>query len=111
MILTRTSITHLRDIPSNIKINMNSGWSFNLFPELSIFEIHNYIKSIKEGKIYMIVPLFNASISENKAMLNLSSPFLIDNKSNSALITSFIMDQWNTSGFNLNTDTKIKIFI
>lgn len=104
--LSRTSITHLRDIPSNIQIDMGSGWNFNLFPDLSIYEIESFIKSIGEGKIFMIVPIFNAS--NNTAKLDLSSPILIDNKSNSALITTFIVDQWHNCGFNLNTGIKIQ---
>lgn len=39
--------------------------------------------------------------------LNLSQPFLVNNKSNSELITRYILEQWNSSGFNISEDTII----
>jgi hypothetical protein len=36
--------------------------------------------------------------------LNLSEPFLVNNKSNSVLIIKFIMDQWYSSGFEIRKE-------
>lgn len=105
--LTRTSITYLRYIPSYIKIDMNSSWNHITFTELSLDSIESYITSIKENRTFLIVPIF--SISNSSAMLNLSSPFLIDKNSNAGLITSFIVNRWNTSGFN--TDKNINFIL
>jgi len=97
--LSRTEITFLRDIPSNIKIDMDSGWKFNTFYDFSLIEINTYIKSMEDNETYMIVPVFTTSVTTYSAVLNLSSPFLIDNRSNPLLIIDFIANQWKTSGF------------
>jgi len=105
--LTRTSITYLKCVPNYIKIDMNSGWQFLLLPDLSLYEIQNYIKSIEKEKIFMIIPIFSTSLDLDKGLLNLSQPFLVDNKSNAHLITKLVVDQWNISGFNIYSDRKI----
>jgi len=46
-----------------------------------------------DDRIYMIIPLFGVSKLISNATLNLSEPFLVDNKSNTALIIKFIVDQ------------------
>ena len=62
-------------------------------------EISSFIKSIEDDKIYLLIPLFANSHSLEIATLNLSEPFLVNNKSNPLLITKFILDQWESSGF------------
>lgn len=98
MNLSRNQISFLRDIPSNIKIDMNSGWRHHYF-DGSLIEISNFIKKIGDDKIYLLIPLFKSSKSLSKATLNLSEPFLVDNKSNPTLIIKFILEQWYSSGF------------
>lgn len=106
MNLTTTQITFLRDIHSSIKVDMRSGWRHHYF-DGSLSEISSFIKLIGDDKVYLIIPLFSGSNSLSNATLNLSEPFLINNKSNSGLILNFILDQWKTSGFNINEDTTI----
>jgi len=73
----------------------------------SITELSTFIKLIGDDKIYLLIPLFARSRSLSNATLNLSEPFLVDNKSNSVLIIKFILDQWLSSGFELKQDITI----
>jgi hypothetical protein len=107
MNLSTTNITFLRNVPSDIKVDMRSGWRPHYFDGLSINEISSFIKLIGDDKIYLLIPLFAGSKSLSKSTLNLSEPFLVNNKSNSDLITKFIIDQWKSSGFNIKQDTLI----
>jgi hypothetical protein len=107
MNLSTTKITFLRNVPSDIQVDMSSGWRHHYFDGLSINEISSFIKLIGDDKIYLLIPLFAGSKSFSNATLNLSEPFLVNNKSNSVLITKFIVDQWQSSGFNINQDTLI----
>jgi hypothetical protein len=107
MNLSTTNISFLKDVPSNLKVDTASGWRHHYFDDLSINEISSFIKLIKDDKIYLIIPMFKISKSLSNATLNLSEPFLINNKSNPMLITKFVVDQWNTSGFDLKLDTLI----
>jgi hypothetical protein len=104
MNLTRNKITFLRHVPSDIKVDMTSGWRHHYFDGFSIGEISSFIESIGDDRIYLLIPLFASSESLSIATLNLSEPFLVDNKSNPALIAEFIIDQWNSSGFNKKQD-------
>jgi len=106
MNLTTNNITFLKDIDSSIKIDMTSGWRHHYF-DGSLIELSSFIKLIGDDKIYLLIPLFAKSKSQSNATLNLSEPFLVNNRSNSELIIKFILEQWNTSGFNLNPDTLI----
>jgi hypothetical protein len=107
MNLTRNQITFLREVPSNIKVDMTSGWRHHYFEGLSLGELSSFIKLIGEDKVYLLIPFWGSSKSLSKPRLRLSDPFLVDNKSNSFLITKFIMDQWHSSGFNIKQDTTI----
>jgi hypothetical protein len=107
MNLTTNNISFLKDIHPSIKVDMRSGWRPYYFDGFSIDEISSFIKLIGDDKIYLLIPLFAGSKSISKATLNLSEPFLINNKSNSLLIIDFILDQWHSSGFNLEQDTRI----
>jgi hypothetical protein len=104
--MTTNQITFLRDVHSSIKVDMTSGWRYHYF-DGSIEELSTFIKLIGDDKIYLLIPLFAASESLQIATLNLSEPFLVNNQSNSALITKFIVDQWNSSGFNKKEDRQI----
>jgi len=106
MNLTRTQITFLRNVPSDIKIDMTSGWRHHYF-DGSISELSSFIKLIGDDKIYLLIPLFARSKSLSNAILNLSEPFLVNNKSNPDLIIKFILDQWYSSGFDLREGTII----
>ena len=107
MELTKNQISFLKDIPSDIKVDKTSGWRYHNFNGLSINEISSFIKSIGDDKIYLLIPLFAGSKSKSVSTLNLSEPFLVDNKSNSPLIIKFILEQWNSSGFDLKPDVVI----
>ena len=102
MNLTRTSISFLKDINSNINVDMRSGWRYHYF-DGSLIEIASFIRLIGDDKIYLIIPLFSSSNSLSNATLNLSEPFLINNKSNPILISQFVLEQWNSSGFKQDT--------
>lgn len=106
MDLSVNQITFLRDIPSNIKVDMTSGWRHHYF-EGSLIEISDFISKIGDNKIYLLIPLFASSKSLSLATLNLSEPFLVTNESNPQLIINFIMEQWNSSGFDLKGDRQI----
>ena len=105
MKLSIYQITFLKHVPTDIKVDMGSGWRHHYFDGFSIGEISSFIESIGDDKIYLLIPLFAAS--ESLQIATLSEPFLVNNKSNSALITKFIVDQWNSSGFNMKKDTPI----
>jgi hypothetical protein len=107
MNLSTKNITFLRDVGSKFKVDTASGWRPHYFDGFSIYEISHFIKLIEDDKIYLIIPMFASSKSLSKATLNLSEPFLINNKSNSDLITKFVLDQWNTSGFDIKLNTSI----
>lgn len=106
MNLPTNKITFLRDVPSNIKVDMTSGWRHYYF-DGSISELSTFIKLIGDDKIYLLIPLFANSTSPKSATLNLSEPFLVYNKSNSGLIIKFILQQWKSSGFELRKGTII----
>ncbi len=106
MNLTTNNITFLKDIHSTIKVDMSSGWRHHYF-DGSISELSSFIKLIGDDKIYLLIPLFASSQSLSKPTLNLSEPFLINNKSNSALIINFIVEQWKSSGFEIRQGTTI----
>ena len=106
MNLSRKNITFLSNVHPSIKVNMTSGWRYHYF-DGSIGELSSFIKLIKDDKIYLLIPIFKNSNSISKATLNLSEPFLVNNKSNSALIIKFILEQWDSSGFELKQDSLI----
>jgi hypothetical protein len=107
MNLTTNQITFLRHVPSDIKVDMRTGWRHHYFDGFSIGEVFSFINSIKDDNIYLLIPLFSSSQSLQIATLNLSEPFLVNNQSNPALMANFILDQWNSSGFNIKQDTSI----
>lgn len=106
MNLTISNITFLKDVHSSIKVDMRSGWRHHYF-DGSITDITRFIESIGDDRIYLLIPLFAKSTSTQDATLNLSEPFLVDNKSNPGLIINFIMSQWNSSGFSLREGTQL----
>ena len=106
MNLTRNQITFLRDVPSNIEVDKTSGWRHHYF-DGGIHELSTFIKLIGDDKIYLLIPLFAGSKSLKNATLNLSEPFLVDNKSNPKLIIKFILEQWLSSGFEIREGVTI----
>jgi len=106
MNLPNNQIKFLRDVPSNIKVDMTSGWRHHYF-DGSITELSTFIKLIGDGKIYLLIPLFSKSTSLKDATLNLSEPFFVDNESNPGLIIKFILEQWKSSGFEIKPGTTI----
>jgi hypothetical protein len=106
MNLTTNQITFLRNVPSNVKVDMTSGWRYHYF-DGSIHELSTFIKSIGDNKIYLLIPLIANSNSLKTATLNISEPFLVDNKSNSRLIIKFILEQWYSSGFELREGVRL----
>ncbi len=109
MNLTTNQITFLRDVPSDIKVDMRVGWRHHHFDALTIEELSDFIRRIGNDKIYLLIPLFVTSKSLSNATLNLSEPFLVDNESNPLLIIKFIIDQWNSSGFNRKQEIPITL--
>ena len=107
MNLTLNQITFLKHVQSDIKVDMRSGWRHHYFDGFSIGEISSFIDSIGDDKIYLLIPLFSGSKSLQVATLNLSEPFLVNNKSNPELIAKFIINQWNFSGFKKKDEAPI----
>lgn len=110
MNLPTDRIVFLRDVLSDIKVDMTSGWRNYNF-DGSVYDLTHFIRSIKDDNIYLLIPLFSNSTSLKNATLNLSEPFFVNNKSNSALIIKFILEQWYSSGFNINQSTIITFSI
>lgn len=106
MNLPTNQITFLRDVPSDIKVDMSSGWRYHYF-DGSITELSTFIRLIGDGKIYLFIPLFTNSTSLKNATLNLSEPFFINNESKPDLIIEFILEQWKSSGFEIKLGTTI----
>nr|UEP17204.1 hypothetical protein [Russula sp.] len=104
MNLTTNNISFLKDIHPSINVDKRSRWRQHYFDGLDIVQISSFIKFIGDDKIYLLIPLFMDSKSLSKPTLNLSEPFLVNNKSNSVLITRFILDQYYSSGFKLKED-------
>jgi hypothetical protein len=104
MNISTKEITFLRDIHSSIKLDMTSRWRYHYF-DGSIYELAKFIKLIGDDKIYLLIPIFIDT--ESKPQLILSEPFLVNNKSNPALIIKFILEQWDSSGFRLREGTII----
>lgn len=107
MNLTTNKITFLKDIPANINVDKSSGWRYHHFNGLNIYEISSFIKLIGDDKIYLLLPLFTGSKSKSEPTLNISESFLVNNRSNSRLITKFILHQWDSSDFNFKVDSQI----
>jgi hypothetical protein len=107
MNLTTYDITFLRNVPSDIKVDMRAGWRHHYLDGFSITEISSFLESIGDEKTYLLIPLFAGSQSLQIATLNLSEPFLVNNKSNPELIIKFVLDQWKSSGFKRKEDTPI----
>lgn len=106
MNLTRNQITFLKDIPSDINVDKTSGWRYYYF-DGSLSELSSFIKLIEDDKIYLLIPFFGSTKSVSNARLRLSDPFLVDNRSNSALIIKFILEQWYSSGFEIKQDIRL----
>jgi len=111
MKLSRNQITFLSDIHSSINVDKTSGWRQHQFDGLTVYEISSFLKLIGDDKVYLLIPFFVSSNSLSNPRLRLSEPFLVNNKSNSALIIKFIMEQWNSSGFSINETTTINFLI
>lgn len=107
MNLSTNQISFLKDVDSSVNIDMSSGWRYHFFEGLSFYEMEKFLRDIKDDNIYLVIPLFAKSKSLSVPTLNLSEPFFIDNKSNNILITNFILDQWNGSGFSLNKEVSL----
>lgn len=106
MNLPTNQITFLSDVPSNIKVDLTSGWRYHYF-DGSITELSTFIRLIGDGKSYLLIPLFSNSKSLKSATLNLSEPFFVNNESNPGLIIQFILEQWKSSGFETKVGNTI----
>nr|WEH01507.1 hypothetical protein [Russula griseocarnosa] len=107
MNLSTNKITYLNDVSNSVNIDMSSSWTYHYFNNLDIYEISTFLRLIKDDKIYLLIPLFGTSKLYFDSTLVLAQPFLVDNKSNPVLITKFILDQWNSSGFGLKPGSHI----
>lgn len=106
MNLSINNISFLKDLDSSINIDMTSGWR-HFYMDGSIIQIASFIKQIGDNKIYLLIPLFATSRLFSDATLSLSEPFLVDNKSNPELIIKFIINQWDSSIFELKKGREI----
>jgi len=95
--LTTKNITFLKDLNPKIKIDSKSGWKYHHSDCLWSGEIWFFIRIIRDDKICLMTPVFINTRSG--VTLNLSNPFLVNNKSNTDLIYNFIMSQWDNSGY------------
>ena len=109
MNLSRNQITFLRDIQYSVKVDMTSCWRPK-YIGFCTFEISKFIKLLGDDRIYLLIPIFSISKSLSNATLNLSEPFLINNKSNPLLIIDFIMEQYNSCGFRLIKDNQLYFY-
>lgn len=100
MNFTTENISFLKNVDSNVNIDKSSGWRHHFF-DGSLIQIETFIKKIGDDKIYLLIPLFASSQSFSEPTLNLSEPFLVTNRSNPQLIINHIMNQWNSSPFEL----------
>jgi hypothetical protein len=103
--LSTDQITFLSDVPSNLEVDMTSGWRYHYFNAFSPSEIHLYLRLIEDNKIFLIIPLFGTSKLLSKPILHMSHPFLINKESNPLLISGFILEQWKSSGFYMGPET------
>jgi hypothetical protein len=104
MNLTTNNISFLKDVPSDIKVDLTSGWRYYYFQNLDINEISSFINWIGDDRVFLLIPLIANSKSFSIATLNLSESFLVNNKSNPVLIIRFIKEQWQSSGFDIKED-------
>lgn len=109
MNLTVNNITFLKNIHSSINVDKTSGWRHHYFETINIGELSSFITKIGDDRIYLIIPLLSSSQSLSIPTLNLSEPFLVDNKSNPNLIIEFIKNQWNSSGFEFKQGANISL--
>jgi hypothetical protein len=109
MKLTISKISFLKDIDPSIKVDMRTDWRHHWFEDFSVDDISSFLTSIGDEKIYLIIPLFSSSKDYLKPSLNLSEPFLVNNRSNPVLITKFLLEQWQSSGFAIYKGTKISL--
>jgi hypothetical protein len=109
MNLPTNQIPFLREVSSNIKVDLTSGWRHHYFEKIS--DLATFIRLIGYDKIYLIIPLFSKSKSLENATLNLSEPFFVNNQSNPGLIIKFIIDQWKSSDFEIKQGITITFSI
>jgi hypothetical protein len=109
MKLSTKNISFLTHVKSTITVDMTSGWRHHYFDQFSTIEILEYILKIKDDSIYLIIPTLSTSRDLSKPRLILSPPFLINNKSNPELITTYILEQYKLSGFALVKDEKVEL--
>jgi hypothetical protein len=105
MNLPNNKITFLREVPSEIIVDKSSDWRVK-YLELNPTEIFSFIRQIKDGKIYLLIPMFSTK-SPSDVSVNLSEPFFVDNRSNASLIAKFILENWFSSGFEFKQDASI----
>lgn len=99
--LSIENITFLKDIKLSIKIDTRSEWRLHCCQALILAEIYRFLTLLSNNDSYLIQPLIVSSCSGTS--IRLSGAFLVNNKSNSVLITNFIVDQLEKSGFDLNS--------
>ena len=107
MNLSTKNITFLRHVPTDVKVSMRIGWRLHYFEEFSLDVISSFLDSIKDDNTYLLIPKFSTSQSLSIGALEFSEPFLVNKNSNPVLITKFILNQWNSSGFGLKDNHTI----
>ena len=102
--LSTINITFLKDLNKSIKVDTRSEWRLHYCNALCFDDIYHFIQLLDNNSSfynsYLIDPLIKSSCSG--VSLKLSSAFLVNNRSNSKLISNFLIQQWENSGFDLN---------
>jgi len=108
MKFTRTEINFLKDVPSNIIVDKSSGWRLYY---VNNYELSTFIRGLDFEYNYLLIPEFLGSMNHSEVKLQLSDPFLVNDRSDPDLIIKFIIDQWNNSVFTLKSGNKMTLVI
>jgi len=102
MNLSTYQITFLRHVPSDMKVDLTSGWRHHYFDGFTIGEISSFIESIGDDRIYLLIPLFSNAKSLQIATLNL-------NDFKNLLSKDFIVEKSHEKWIRKLTESKINI--
>ena len=97
---TTIKIDFLHNIDKDLSIDKTEKF-FNLkIYNWEISHITLFLNNIKYNDIYTVFPFITATSLMKDPYLRLSDHFIVTNKSNPELISNFLNEQWNNSGFS-----------
>lgn len=97
---TTIKIDFLHNIDKDLSIDKTEKF-FNLkIYNWEISHITLFLNNIKNNDIYTVFPFITATSLMKDPYLRLSDHFIVTNKSNPELISNFLNEQWNNSGFS-----------